>query len=206
MSTDILNLPIAVQVALASGYAAYMLAFIGQRSHHKTVDVAFVTLMFSMIATAIWTNTAQHGLVSAGVASFLGTSVGGLVWRKWLSKVLQWLLRAANITWSNDDPSALATLSANTSYPVSQIGVQLDDGTWLECVETSRFNDAPYGPCILGMDGDVGLYLTHIEKPDGTRKEMETVHDSECGHRLTYVPASRIRRITLRHLPKISHP
>ena len=76
----------------------------------------------------------------------------------------------------------------------------LDDGTWLRCDDTSKFNDAPYAPCLIGPSGDVALYLTHEEPPGGPAKEMTTVIDAHYGDRLTYVPANRVRRLTVRHM------
>src|SRR5690606_2566842 len=41
MPTDILSLSWQVQVALGSGYAAYLTAYRGNRAHHTPVDAAF---------------------------------------------------------------------------------------------------------------------------------------------------------------------
>ncbi len=200
MPNELLNLPVAMQTALASGYAAYLLSYTGLRYNHKTIDVAFITLVFSLIATAIVTQTIQLGLLASGTLAFFGTCVCGLAWRKWGRYVVWRALRAANVTWSNDDPSALATLCGNSTFPVAQVAVQLDDHTWLECADTTRFSDAPYSPCIIGQNGDIGLYLTHEEQPDGSRLELQTVNVPTYGYRLTYIPAAKIRQITVRHM------
>jgi len=108
-------------------------------------------------------------------------------------------LRWAKVSWSDDDPSALATLSGNARFPVSQIAVELDNGTWLRCDDASRFANAPFGPFVIGPTGDVALYLTHLEKPGEPDVEVHNVRDGHWGDRITYVPAPRVRRITLRH-------
>ena len=48
---DLLKLLWDLQVPLAGGYAAYVLAYTGLRDRQKTVDVAFISLVFSLIAT-----------------------------------------------------------------------------------------------------------------------------------------------------------
>jgi len=44
--TKLVNLPWATLLTLASGYAAYYVANVGVRDHHKPVDVTFSTLVF----------------------------------------------------------------------------------------------------------------------------------------------------------------
>jgi hypothetical protein len=118
MSTeDLLKLPWDLQVPLASGYAAYVLAYTGLRDRQKTVDVAFISLVFSLIATGILAVAATRGIepIKASAMAFGVTVISGALWRKLGRPVVSWSLRATNITWSNDDPSALASLSENTS-------------------------------------------------------------------------------------------
>jgi hypothetical protein len=177
-------------------------AYSGLRGHHRTIDIAFITLVFSLVATATFALTPAWGVIGKCLVAFISSIATAVIWRKWGRSIVRFLLRLANISWSDDDPSALATLSANSTFPVTQIAVLLDDGTWLRCDDTRQFNDAPYGPCLLGPNGDVALYLTHEEQPGQQAKSLETVRDPNLGDRITYVPASRIRRITFRHKKK----
>lgn len=199
MTGDLLKLPWEIQVALASGYAAYVVAYTGLRSRHQTIDVLLITLVFSLIASlALWLLSGS-GELWRGLAALGGSLTSGLVWRRWGRSLAPKLLRALNATWADDAPSALATLSDNTTNPITQVAVLLDDGTWLECRDASKFADAPHGPCVIGPNGDIALYLTHEETPAGETKELKNVRDAIFGDRITYVPASRIKRITLRY-------
>jgi hypothetical protein len=203
MPTDLLNLSWQVQVALASGYAAYLLCYAGVRGSHTTIDTTFSTLVFSLIATAVlYLSRPCIPDIAAGTLAFVVTCASGVLWRRFLRQPLRWAMHALDVSWSDDDPSALATLLANSKYPVSQIGVLLDDGTWVGCDDMSKFKDAPFGPCKLGPSGDVALYLTYELSADGKVKELETVRDPFYGDRVTYIPASRIKQITFRHLSK----
>jgi hypothetical protein len=207
MSTeDLLKLPWDLQVPLASGYAAYVLAYTGLRDRQKTVDIAFISLVFSLAATAVLALAAKRGVdpVKASALAFAVTVSSGALWRKLGRPFVAWALRAANITWSNDDPSALASLGENTKCYVTQIAVQLDDDSWLSCLDAAQFSKSPFGPFQLGPNGDVALYVTDISSADGTDKPQLTLRDPAYGDRITYVPAARIKRITVRYLRKPS--
>jgi hypothetical protein len=205
MNFEVLKLPWDLQAALAIGYAAYIVANRGLRGRQSTIDVAFISLIFSVIATMVLAAAAPRlGTVLAIALAFLTSVAVGAMWRwrgrEWLSRAFMW----SNLSWSNDELSALVTLSANNKHPVSQVSVLLDDDTWLCCDRTVQFTDAPFGPLLIGADGDVALYVTSERYADGTTKEQSTVQDTRLGDCMTYVPAARIRRILLRHVSAAS--
>lgn len=201
-SSLLLNLPWKIQVALASGYAAYLLGYRGVRSAHKAIDTAFITLIFGLVATSVIVILDGKNIVLIISAAFVTTCISAILWRKFFSLWLHSLMHRFDITWANDDPSALATLSSNSRYPLTQIAVELEDGTWLRCDDTAKFIGAPFGPVILGPKGDIAFYLTHQEAPGADAKELTSVRDPNYGDRITYIPANQIRRITFRHKTK----
>lgn len=200
MNETLLSLPWQIQASLASGYAAYLLAYMGIRFGHSSVDAVFVTLVFGLIATGVMWLLRAFDPIYYVPAAFAATIVVAVLWRRffrdWLYALLYWM----KVTWSNDDPSALATIINDIHSPITQAAVELDDGTWLMCNYAYKFKDAPFNPVILGPNGDVALYLTHEERKGEPVRELATVHDENYGDRITYIPAARIRRITLRHL------
>jgi hypothetical protein len=200
---DLLKLPWDLQVPLASGYAAYVLAYTGLRDRQKTVDIAFISLVFSLIATFVLALAAKRGIgpINASMLAFGATVAAGVLWRKIGRPMVSWTLRATNVTWTNDDPSALVSLSGSTRYYVTQVAVLLDDGSWLSCLSASDFNNAPFGPFQIGPNGDIALYVTEISPADGADRPQLAVRDDAYGDRITYVPAARIRQITFRHRP-----
>jgi hypothetical protein len=200
MNTDILELPWQIQVALGSGYAAYLLAYLGARSHHRTIDTAFIALTFGLIATAVLALTERLIPIASGTLAFCASLVVGLLWRRFGMSTLDRALRALNITWSDNVESAWMTVTTSTRAPLSQISVLLDDGTTLECRNTKQFENAAFGPCRLGSNGDVAMYLTHKTLSDGTERTQSTTVDEEWGDRLTYIPAGRILTISMRYL------
>ena len=198
-----LGLPWNIQVAIASGYAAYLFAYKGTRKHHQTIDVAFSTLAFSAVATAsLWLLNIPKRPVRAGVEAFFITIITALLWRKLEAPIIGAIVRLFNISWSNDDPSALDTLAADSKNRVTQVAVALNDGTWLRCDDTKLFEALPFGPYTLGQAGDIALYLTHERKPnDVDARELKTVAGA-YGTRITYVPATNVKQITIRYANK----
>ena len=205
MDLDFLKLPWEIQVALASGYASYALAYTGLRNRQRTIDIAFLSLVFSVPATMIFGVLASKSPAITVPLAFVAAFAVALIWRKFLRPLMFPVLRKLNITWADDDPSALATLSGNSKFGVTQIAVMLDDGTWLRCDDVRKFEHAPFWPYILGPNGDVALYLTHEEPAGGEAKALSTVRDPYYGDRITYVPASRIKQIAIRHVSEVNH-
>lgn len=199
---DLNTLPVLTQVALASGYVAYRIGYQGVGTHQRPIEIAFGSLAFSLIASlalAALPKLWPLNLILNGIAAVTITLLAGVLWRKWGGEWFFVLMRKLDISWANDRPSALGAIIHNNKFRVSQVAVELDDGTWLRCDNTSDFSNAPFGPCLLGPDGSVGLYLTHEDVPGKDSRIMSTTVDPHYGYRITYIPANKIRRVALRH-------
>jgi hypothetical protein len=199
-----LNLSVGIQTAIVGGYLAYVIAYMGLRDRHRPIDVAFISLVFSLIATAVLWLLSSYGPVISIPSALVATIIAGLIWRRFLHPFLFLILRHFDVTWSNDDPSALATILDDRRSYITQIAVLLEDGTWLRCDDVQQFRGAPFWPCLIGPNGDVALYLTHEEPKDGEAKLLATVRDAIYGDRLTYIPAARIKQITMRRKSKVN--
>lgn len=201
MDDRLLNLPWQIQLALGTGYFAYLIACFGMRDHHKPADVTFGTMAFGLCAAAVLALPGFHGwprVIAAGLAPILAA----LLWRLWLDDALRRLARAINLSWSDDTPSAWYRVTqTNRRHYVTQITVFLDDGSVLCCRDARQFAEAPYGPCVLGVNGDIAFYVTHAEQPgSGCFSERTGVRNPWYGDDMTYVPASRIREMRIRML------
>jgi hypothetical protein len=203
--TDFLKLSWEIQLALASGYCAYVLAYTGLRDRQRPIDAAFISLVFSLFATfMLWILTPSRGPLIAGIAAFGTSLVAGVLWRRIGRDLVMRVLRLLDVTWQDDAPSALATLSANTKHRVSQVAVELDNGDWLCCDDTRKFEHSPFGPFQLGPNGDIAMYVTDIIPKEGEPRPQTTLRDAYYGDRITYLPAARIKQITFRHPPRVS--
>ncbi|MHA1559100.1 MAG: hypothetical protein ACTSWI_00275 [Alphaproteobacteria bacterium] len=201
MSPDLLSLAWQIQLSLAAGYIAYALGYSGIRAHHKAVDVAFGTLAFGLLATGLLAVFARSEWndIWAGLSAFLATVALGLLWRRYFRDVVRWFLRITRVSQADDIPSAWTSLSERPDYDVSQVALRLEDGTWLRCDDTAKFAKSAFGPCILGGNGDILMYLTHKQSPGKETEEMPTTADEVWGDRVTYIPAARISQVNIRH-------
>lgn len=204
MDFSLLNLPAQIQIAAASGYAAYLAANTGIRGHHTATETAFGSAAYGLVATAVlsW-KPLGDSLIGTGILAFALTVFAGLFWRKIGCRLWLKTLAYLEVSRSDDSPSAWLSIQDNTKNYLTQISVELDDGSWLSCDDTALFRDAPFGPCVLGPNGDVAFYLTHQKRGghDETR-QVKTVRSDDAAYRLTYIPANRIRRVNLRHRSK----
>lgn len=197
---DLLSSPWQIQLALGSGYAAYLLAYMGRREHHKAIDTTFRTLAFGLVATVIISLLTTLPVYVVVPAAFVPTILAGALWRKFGMTMYDWAVRKADVSWSDDTPTAWQSITVcNSKHFVSQISVQLEDGSWLRCIDTRRFEDSPFGPATFGSNGDVAIYVTDEESATGEDVDIGNVDEPYWGPRLTYIPASRIRRVALRH-------
>ena len=201
MEATVVALPWQLQLALGAGYAAYIIAYSGIRDHHKGADIAFRSIAFGLVTPAAFAiMPAWVAWVQVAVA-VTATVAAGLLWRFLGMAIVSNALRRFDVSWADDVPSAWTTVAIqNSRHRLSQIAVQMDDGSWLYCDDTSGFAVAPFGPCRFGLNGDVALYVTSEEDAAGTVTHHEAVQDAAWGDRITFVPASKVKRVALRYL------
>lgn len=128
------------------------------------------------------------------------------LWRKlgkqWANNVFQ----KQGVLNEDGTPNVWVGLTQCTHSGPTQIKVLLKDGSALICNDVQSFSNAPFPRYYTDNDGNIGLYVTTIKKPDGSTKDMPTVRDEDWGDRLTYVPACEISRVMIRFKKKIRRP
>lgn len=200
MNQELLNLPWQTLLTLASGYAGYFIANTGVREHHKTIDVAFSSLVFGFFAAFIYelTMRGEIGILAASGLAFAAAVLAGGLWRRWGRGWLRSALRLSKVSDADDLPSAWHSLFDVKGIRATQLSVQLKDGTWLQCDELERFENAPGGACVFGGTGDLLLYVTDIREPGKESQPNTYVDDPNWGFEVTYLPASVISRVDFR--------
>jgi hypothetical protein len=201
--TDVLKLSWQIQLALGAGYAAYMLCYVGIREHHKPVDTTFKALVFSLVATAtLWLMGGRSPILAGGTA-FVASLTAGLLWRLLGINGFRALLRTRDVSWADDSPSAWHSLtSGNSHFKMSQISVLTDENVWLFCDDAHTFANHPFGPAQFGPNGDMSLYVTAEQPEGGTMVTHHAVFQEGWGSRMTFVPATKIKRVTMRFQPR----
>lgn len=199
MDDKLLTLPWQIQLTLGCGYFAYMIAYGGIKQHHSSADAVFRSIGFGLVASAVLFWMPPYPVWRPLTAAILTISAGAF----WRAKGMLWfrsILRGSNVSWSDDTPSAWVTITAErTDLRPSQIAVDIDGGRTIVCDDTTRFTDLPFGPCTFGLDGSIALYVTAERKPDGEWIEITDITEQGRGSKLTYVPASGVKRIEIRY-------
>jgi hypothetical protein len=197
MDLNWFELSLPVQIVLGAGYLSYCIAYTGRRAAHTTPDIAFGTIAFGLPASAVLGTASYSWAFLPPLLAIIASLSCGVLWRVALSEGVRKTFRKVDYSWGNDDRSAWETITRNDTVYVSQAAVELEDGTWLICEDTALFEGAPYHAISLGPQGDIALYVTHRDEA-GTLKEEQATHHPTFGDRITYVPANRIRQVSLR--------
>ena len=196
---NLATLPVTIQVSLGCGYVSYIVTTYGIRNRERPLDQLFIVLAYSGFATVFLTYLSVHGAFVASITALIASFLLAIIWRKFLSKKIVLFLRNIGMTWSNDDTSALMTLCRNTTHPVSQIAIETASGDMLECRDTKVFQNSPFGPLMIGPDGDAAIYVTHETSLDSKTVEVNSTFNDEYGTQITYIPKEQIKSIVLRH-------
>lgn len=202
----LLNQSWSTLLLAASGYAAYYVANVGIRDHHKAADITFSVLVFAFVAAFAfyfcrWILDLSLVLISG--ITFAFAMLAGATWRVFGRPYLERMLRATRVSHSDDLPSAWMALFGERRV-ATQLSVQLKDGTWLMCADLSKFQISPNGPCVLGSKGDILMYVTDKMTDSQSKRGVGFVPqpdpiDAMWGHEITYIPADQIARICLRY-------
>lgn len=192
------TLPVALQIALGSGYLAYLVAYAGLRERHTSTDAIFRSVAFGLVATALLTWLGA-GLIMVQIFAVIATVAVGAFWRFCGMDLARRILRRTDISWTDDIPTAwLSVTAAKTDHRLAGLAVDLTDGRTVVCDDTRQYREAPHGPCVLGLSGDVALYVTAERRENGEWFSHEDVLHPTEGARLTYIPASAVKRVEFR--------
>jgi hypothetical protein len=168
-----------IQIAIGCGYAAYMIAYTGIRTHHRTIDVTFKTIAFGIVATGVILSMPGEGKLLVSLTAFACTVGVAVLWRRIGMRLWMAILRHLDLTWADDTPSAWSRLSSEQRHHVTQLSVLTTDGVV-----------------------HVIMYVTHRKKTvDGESAEVIALDQKDWGVRSTYIPADKVARIEIRHRP-----
>lgn len=217
---NLLQLPYQTLAILVAGYLSYRLAYTGRDTTHRTLDTLAIALVFAFVAQAAsagllilynWKYPVPSGGELPLWAGY-GASVGGIIvallvaagWRKFTNKALPWVLRKLRISSADRNHAAWESVIANEDSGPSSITIVKKDGAKLMSEKLADFENAPFGPAILGNDGSVAIYVTHFKDNDAEKWESNEVDYADWGPEITIIPADEIAEIRIRHSRKPS--
>lgn len=202
---SLLDLPFETVLNIAAGYMAYRVAWTGRDSRHAGIDVAMITLVFAglsqgagLLARAVLdTQNAAMQMASLAAGPVAALLVAAF-WRRWGAGSMQRLLRTARISTSDRSWSAWDAVRSDDALRPTQIILRRRDGTLLMCDSLGDYANAPSGPCVLGEDGSVALYVTAEKALSDPDWVVADPRSEGWGCLLTYVPADEIASIHYR--------
>lgn len=199
----IFELPLETLVVLGAGYMAYVLAYAGLRDHHKPLDVLLSAISFGLIAKGVFSFLGpqlQLPLLEA-IFALTVTLAAAMFWRKKGSAFWADILRDTGVSHSDDTSSALDRIRTDTGTFITQLTVHTDEVV-LQCSDLFAVKELPHGPCILGKDGSVSMYADGVKLSGGDWEDKDVSHVKAWGPKLTYIPASEVRRIEVRTIQR----
>ena len=206
INAELLSLPWATVLFLASGYAGYFIANTGMKERHKNIDIAFSSAVFGFFAIFLYklVLSRELGELPSSAVGFAFALVCGAIWRRAGRPLMRAMLRTTHIAFTDDNPSALHSLFENRCA-VTELAVQLKNGSWLQSCNLHRFSKWPNGPFCIGENGDVLMYVTDSRGSGEEHSKCNPSLEHEgWGMEITYIPASEIARIEIRRLSPTS--
>lgn len=198
--SQLLTLPLDTLAVLAFGYIGYRIAFVGHDGPHRPIDTVFSTTIFAFLAKAAMI---FHGppSVLAAFPAFGSVFVAALLWRMWLAPMMQTSFRNRGIIDHDRGRSVWETMLMRKLNCPTQMVVDLKDGSSLMCDDLNRFKSDPLGPCLLGPDGSVAIYVTSHRNDNAdefTPHDDRYISDPTWGSMMTFIPASEIAQVRMR--------
>lgn len=193
---SLLQLPFSTIAVLASGYLAYRTSYVGRDGTYRTVDTLFCTLAFAAVAQMVtqWAATALATPLPQ-VAGFGAAMATAVFWRRWGASWSFRALRAAGISTSDHLETAWDTIRLKPGFAPTTYIVKRTDGTLLMCHRPEDFAKLRDGPCILGADGSIALFVTDRLEPGATDWQPRDVFAEQLGYEMTYIPAAHVAEI-----------
>ncbi len=195
---ELWELPLALQVSLATGYLGYSVAYAGLRRGHGAIEPTFLSFVFGA-PTAIMAATAPTSplavTASFGAAMTLGAA---LIWRHWGRMAWVELTRGLGLNAEDGLTNAWDGVLARQGLNIDQMSVHTADGRILYLSDKRGLRGKPFDGLYLGADGSVLMAVQKERLPDGSLQERTDLSDPEWGTRLTYIPADQVLRINAR--------
>jgi hypothetical protein len=189
-----------IQIAIPSGYLAYLLARCGLSHNDKPITIFFLSSVFALASVAAFTVGSSDSWLAITLA-IITPLICGFLWRAFVHKKIMELLRKFNVANSTEFNLVWDDITQNTNVGFTQVTVYLKRGPVLSCSYIYDFDDAPLKLFRTDKNGNIALYITdEKESPSDTfaktkSNPIEDNNGSPFYYRLTYIPKEEIERI-----------
>lgn len=189
---DLLELPIYLQIVIASGYAGYVIAQRDYRKNEKNTDVYLMILLLGLpsgLMLTLWKSPWAY-------TSALFAPILGFLWAKYGKQSLFAFLNRTGAAHENNEGSVWDTLATRKGVIITQITVTLKNGRKYHCSDTAKYYTAEFSPCLIDDDG-IAFYVDSFVDSQG---QWTTDHDvqSKMGALVSYFPRNDIALLEVR--------
>jgi hypothetical protein len=195
---DVLNLPLDTIAVLAAGYLGYRLAYIGKDAGHSSVDVVFLSLVYALSAKLVLQTAPllpQIPLPAVLLLAIAAAMLVAAIWRKWGEHRVAKALHHLGVSQSDRHNSAWDSILANDNLGLTTLVVRKTDGSSVRSWPLADFAKERLGPCILGQDGSVALFVTHFRTASDPTWIDDDPRTGQSGVAMTFIPATQISEI-----------
>lgn len=199
--TELLSLPLDTIAVLAAGYLGYRLAYTGKDSSHSAVDTVFLSLVYALVAKLVLQSDQLLPQALRPVVLPLAIAAAVLVaaiWRKWGEREVSKALGRLGVSQSDRHNSAWDTILAYDNLGLTTLVVRKTDGSQVRCWPLADFANERFGPCILGQDGSVALFITHFCTASDPTWIDDNPRTGQSGAAMTFIPVTQISEIEFR--------
>lgn len=186
---------------VAFGFLGYRIAYAERVASDDMPNIVFLSACFALVAGLLvdFFKSIHFTDAETLLFAFFGTIGIAALWRIVGIRLYARAWRAAGASHHDGQETALDSVRLDAGFSPTQIKVSLIDGSALFCDNLHKFKDEGFGPCKIGSDGSVSLYVTHYySKTEGEWRETDHVQ-GEFGSLSTYVPSDQIRLIEVRN-------
>lgn len=194
------NLETEVLITIAIGYLGFRIAYAERSNPENNGQTLFLTVCFSALfqfSSSLATQLLSFGPSSpyAHIIGSVTTLLAAIWWRRKGMDAYAKVWLGTGGTHLDGLSSVLDTIRTSSKFKPVSLLVQIDDGPTLYCDDLNQFKNHPFGPCLIGGDGSVALYVTHTHA-DGMEDWEET--PKTALDQITIVPADRVKLIETR--------
>ncbi len=180
MPTEIIALPLHLQIAAAGGFLAYITAYSGFRQGHTTLDSTLTILVFGVFSALpflviaeeleqVLPNHQWQARAAAALPALLIAVLAGALWRKWGRSAWYWIVHGLGVHRDDGLGTGWESLIQTPGMNVTQIMVRTTDGTELFCRDAIDYQNQPECGLKLGSDGSVMMVVDAEKLPSPSR-------------------------------------
>ncbi|WP_417794614.1 hypothetical protein [Terasakiella pusilla] len=197
--SELLELPLQVQLSLGLGYCAYIVAYSGLTAHHRARDAVFISFAFGAISLLTYSSANEEwGQWTSAAITIAVALFAASCWRKFGRRLVYWLLGKLKIHNDDGHSDCWQSLIQTPNLVVGQIAVYTTDGRTLWMNKREPYFNGPKGGLELGSDGSILMVVEEETLPDGEEIQKEDIVHDSWGTRLTFIPSGSITRVNLR--------